>query len=90
MQVQDLSTEAFGDLLRKHHKPASFRDALRQSTRLLPANDAKPPIPVPTLAEMARPCSDPKAMGRDHRQVTPHAPQLARMLNAHGCYASSK
>jgi len=42
MQVQDLSTEAFGDLLRKHHKPASFRDALRQSTRLLPANDAKP------------------------------------------------
>jgi hypothetical protein len=28
-----------------------------------------------------------KAMGRDHRQITPHAPQLARMLHAHSCYA---
>jgi hypothetical protein len=39
---QELTAEAFADLLRKHHRPATLRDALRQSTRLLPANDAKP------------------------------------------------
>ena len=37
--LQELTAEAFGDLLKK---PATLRDALRQSTRLLPANDAKP------------------------------------------------
>jgi hypothetical protein len=40
--LDDLAQEAFLDLLKKHHKPATLRDALRQSTRLLPANDAKP------------------------------------------------
>jgi hypothetical protein len=40
--VQQLAAEAFADLLKKHHRPATLRDALRQSTRLLPANDPKP------------------------------------------------
>ena len=40
--LQELAEEAFRDLLKKHHRPATLRDALRQSTRLFPANDAKP------------------------------------------------
>jgi hypothetical protein len=40
--LDDLALEAFRDLLKKHHKPATLKDALKQSTRLLPANDAKP------------------------------------------------
>ena len=40
--LQELADEAFRDLLKKHHRPATLQDALRQSTRLLPANDAKP------------------------------------------------
>jgi hypothetical protein len=41
--LDELALEAFRDLLKKHHKPATLRDALRQSTRLLPANDPRPP-----------------------------------------------
>jgi hypothetical protein len=40
--LDELALEAFRDLLKKHHKPATLREALRQSTRLLPANDLKP------------------------------------------------
>ena len=40
--LQELAEEAFRDLLKKNHRPATLRDALKQSTRLLPANDAKP------------------------------------------------
>jgi hypothetical protein len=38
--LQDLADEAFRDLLRKHRRPVSLKDALRESTRRLPANDA--------------------------------------------------
>jgi hypothetical protein len=41
--VQALAEEAFTDLLRKHHRPASLKEALRESTRRLPANDDVPP-----------------------------------------------
>jgi hypothetical protein len=37
--VQELADEAFGDLLRKHRRPIALKDALRESARLLPAND---------------------------------------------------
>ena len=40
---QDLADEAFADLLRKHQRPVSLRDALRQSARRAPANDAAQP-----------------------------------------------
>jgi hypothetical protein len=40
---QELADEAFRDLLRKHHRPATLQEALRQSARLQPSNDAKPP-----------------------------------------------
>ena len=41
--VQALADEAFADLLGKYQRPASLRDALRESTRRLPANDDAPP-----------------------------------------------
>jgi hypothetical protein len=41
--VQDLAEEAFGDLLGKYHRPASLKEALRESARRLPANDDVPP-----------------------------------------------
>jgi hypothetical protein len=41
--LQELADEAFADLLRKHHRPSSLKEALRDSVRRLPAND--PPVP---------------------------------------------
>jgi hypothetical protein len=41
--VQDLAHEAFADLLAKYHRPASLKEALRESARRLPANDDVPP-----------------------------------------------
>ena len=38
--LQDLADEAFRDLLKKHGRPATLKEALRQSARRLPANDA--------------------------------------------------
>lgn len=38
-----LAEEAFTDLLRKHRRPLSLKEALKESTRLLPANDHEPP-----------------------------------------------
>lgn len=40
--MQALADEAFGDLLKKHGRPPSLKDALRQSTRQIPANDRTP------------------------------------------------
>jgi hypothetical protein len=41
--IQDLTEEAFADLLGKYHRPASLKEALRESARRLPANDDVPP-----------------------------------------------
>ena len=41
--VQDLAEEAFADLLGKYHRPASLKEALRESARRQPANDDVPP-----------------------------------------------
>jgi len=40
---QDLADEAFADLLKKHQRPVSLKEALRQSARRAPANDPGPP-----------------------------------------------
>ncbi|MBK5199242.1 MAG: hypothetical protein JJE37_13345 [Methyloceanibacter sp.] len=40
--VQALADEAFIDLLRKHRRPTSLKEALRESARRLPANDDTP------------------------------------------------
>jgi len=37
--LQELAAEAFRDLLRKHRRPVTLRDALRASVRRQPAND---------------------------------------------------
>ena len=39
--LQDLADEAFRDLLKKHHRPTSLQEMLRQSARLHPANDER-------------------------------------------------
>ena len=38
-EFQELADEAFRDLLKKHGRPTSLKEALRQSTRSIPAND---------------------------------------------------
>jgi hypothetical protein len=37
--VQELADEAFADLLRKHDRPVTLKDALRQSARVLDDTD---------------------------------------------------
>ncbi len=41
--VQSLLDEAFLDLLGKYHRPASLKEALRESARRIPANDDHAP-----------------------------------------------
>jgi len=40
--VQALADEAFADLLAKHHRPRTLKEALKQSARSEPANENKP------------------------------------------------
>jgi hypothetical protein len=40
--LQELADEAFGDLLKKHGRPVTLKEALRQSLRRQPANDSRP------------------------------------------------
>jgi hypothetical protein len=40
--LQELADEAFRDLLKKHRRPVTLKDALRQSVRMQPANDHRP------------------------------------------------
>ena len=44
---QELANEAFADLLKKHHRPVTLKDALRQSARRVAANDEAPAKPPP-------------------------------------------
>jgi hypothetical protein len=45
--LQELADEAFRDLLRKHRRPVSLKEALRESTRRHPANDDSVPDTKP-------------------------------------------
>jgi hypothetical protein len=40
--LQELADEAFRDLLKKHHRPVTLKDMLRESVRQQPANDHHP------------------------------------------------
>jgi len=40
--LQELAEEAFADLLKKHDRPVTLRQALRESVRKQPANDGPP------------------------------------------------
>jgi hypothetical protein len=42
---QELADEAFADLLKKHHRPVTLKEALRESARRHPANDPAPAAP---------------------------------------------
>jgi antitoxin-like ribbon-helix-helix protein len=37
--LQELADEAFRDLLKKHHRPVTLKDALQRSLRMHPANE---------------------------------------------------
>jgi len=39
--LQELADEAFADLLGKHHRPVTLRQALKESVRRQPANDPR-------------------------------------------------
>jgi hypothetical protein len=41
--LQELADEAFADLLAKHQRPRTLKDALKQSARREPANENRPP-----------------------------------------------
>ena len=47
--LQELADEAFRDLLKKHRRPTSLKDMLRQSARLHPANDERTDHQAPVL-----------------------------------------
>jgi hypothetical protein len=40
--LQDLADKAFRDLLKKHRRPATLKEMLRESARAHPANDHAP------------------------------------------------
>jgi len=40
--LQELAEEAFADLLKKHRRPVSLKDALKASVRQHAANDPRP------------------------------------------------
>jgi hypothetical protein len=40
--IQELADEAFRDLLKKHRRPTTLREMLRESVRSHPANDHHP------------------------------------------------
>jgi hypothetical protein len=40
--LQELADEAFSDLLKKHHRPVTLKQALKESLRREPANDPQP------------------------------------------------
>ncbi|MGH9695593.1 MAG: hypothetical protein ACRD5Z_15690 [Bryobacteraceae bacterium] len=39
--LQELADEAFADLLKKHQRPVTLKQALRDSARRLPANEQR-------------------------------------------------
>jgi hypothetical protein len=40
--IQELADEAFRDLLKKHRRPVTLREMLKESVRAHPANDRHP------------------------------------------------
>jgi len=42
VDLDALADEAFRDLLKRHRRPASLKEALRESARTVPANDPGP------------------------------------------------
>jgi hypothetical protein len=51
---QELASEAFRDLLRKHNRPSNLKTALRQSARASPAAASQPAKPRPSKTRHPR------------------------------------
>ncbi len=58
--IQDLADEAFADLLKKHKRPVTLKEALRDSTRQVAANDAQPAGRRPGRRPRGRPAEGPR------------------------------
>jgi hypothetical protein len=52
-RLQDIAAEAFRDFLKKHRRPVTLREALRESARMHPAND-RPSATVHRLVRSPR------------------------------------
>jgi hypothetical protein len=50
-RLQDIADEAFRDFLKKHRRPVTLHEALRESARMHPANDR----PSATVHNLRRP-----------------------------------
>jgi hypothetical protein len=65
---QELADEAFGDLLRKHDRPVTLKQALRASAREAGAAPATaepaPPKPAPATPAPAKPAGRRRKTGR--------------------------
>jgi len=61
----DLANEAFADLLKKHRRPTTLKEALRESARREPANDPHPPGSEPEPVESTAK----KAVARPHKRT---------------------
>lgn len=56
LPLDDLLDEALRDLLKKHKRPLTLKDALQESTRGVPANDPGPAVPPqPKAKSSSRP-----------------------------------
>ncbi len=67
---QDLADEAFADLLKKHQRPTSLKDALRQSAREAPANDPGRPSERPKQSDSRRSSERRRRAGGKKRRST--------------------
>jgi hypothetical protein len=54
VSLDDAADEAFRDLLKKHKRPLSLKDALKESARVLPANDPGSGQPKPKTRKRQR------------------------------------
>jgi len=52
--IQELADEAFGDLLKKHGRPVTFRESLKASARISPERKARVEKPKPGKARSPR------------------------------------
>lgn len=65
--IQELADEAFTDLLKKHRRPVTLKEALRQSLRREPANDPEPAKPSPGAEKTTAPARRVRRNGQRKR-----------------------
>lgn len=69
VSVDELADEALRDLLKKHGRPLTLKDALQESARTVPANDPGPKVDVAQDSHADEPA--PPAEAPNAEAVTP-------------------